>query len=86
MDLIIPVIPLLNTTLTYLWFDFPLTFDVPTADNLNELYISLGWLQNTTTEDEQRGFDHKYHSYFEEQKENHDRRKVYQYVEGFFEK
>ena len=49
MDIIVPVVPLLNTTLTYLWFDFPVTYDVPTAVTLNDLYASLGFIDNTST-------------------------------------
>ena len=48
MDIIVPVVPLLNTTLTYLWFDFPVTYDVPTAATLNDLYASLGFIDNTS--------------------------------------
>ncbi len=90
MDLIVPVVPLLNTTLTYLWFDLPLTFDVPTAESLNELYVSLGLAANTSStdgeEESSRILTDFHHNFIEDQRANHDRKQVYQYAEGFFQK
>jgi hypothetical protein len=86
MDLIIPVVPLLNTTLTYLWFDLPLTFDLPTASALNELYSSFGMSSGTSNDDESRISNELNHEFMEEQRANHDRRQVYKYAESFFQK
>ena len=85
IDLIIPVVPLLNTTLTYLLFDLPLTFNVPTASDLNQLYVNFGLLPNTSTDGSRVMYD-LYHDDVEEKRANHDRRMVYQYAESFFQK
>lgn len=87
MDLIIPVVPLINTTLTYLWFDLPLTFDLPTASSLNELYVSLGLLSRAYTAGEDSDSSNELdHDFMEDQRANHDRRQIYQYAESFFQK
>ena len=90
MDIIVPVVPLLNTTLTYLWFDFPVTYDVPTAATLNDLYASLGFIDNTSTNEtskkDSQSFSDLHHEFIEDQRANVDRKQVYQYVEGFFQK
>lgn len=93
MDLIVPVVPLLNTTLTYLWFDLPLTFDVPTASNLNELYSSLGLIDGSSSQgkdededDDSRSYTSLRDNFVEEQRASHEQRQVYRYVEGFFQK
>lgn len=87
MDLIIPVVPLINTTLTYLWFDLPLTFDLPTASTLNELYVSLGLLSKASNDDDDSDTSNELsHDFVEDQRANHDRRQVYQYAESFFQK
>lgn len=82
-DLIIPVLPLLNSTNTYLWFNFPVTFDVPTAKDLNKLYASFSL---TGKEGEKRATYEAKHNLIEEKRANHDRRKVYKYLEGFLQK
>jgi hypothetical protein len=86
MDLIVPVVPLINTTLTYLWFDLPLTFDLPTASALNDLYASLGLVSGNTDEDNSRISNELNHEFMEEKRANHDRRQVYKYAESFFQK
>lgn len=86
-DLIIPVLPLLNTTATYLSFNFPLTFEVPTATNLNQLYASLGLAPSSGKEDDERRNSVEVdHSMIEEKRANHDRRQAYNYLEGFLQK
>jgi hypothetical protein len=86
MDLIIPVLPLINTTLTYLWFDLPLTFDLPTASALNDLYASLGLVSGNSNDDESRISNELNHGFMEEKRANHDLRQVYKYAESFFQK
>ncbi len=86
MDLIIPVVPLINTTLTYLWFDLPLTFDLPTASALNDLYSSFGMSSETSNDDDSRISNELNHEFMEEQRAKHDRRQVYKYAESFFQK
>ncbi|XP_057367337.1 uncharacterized protein LOC130688377 [Daphnia carinata] len=86
MDLIIPVVPLINTTLTYLWFDLPLTFDLPTASTLNELYVSLGFLPEAPKDDNDTDTSNELsHEFVDDQRANHDRRQIYQYAESFFQ-
>lgn len=75
-QIIVPVTALLNQTNSYLWFDFPTTWPVPTSKNLNTLYNSFGRLAA-------RGFDID-ENFVDEQKANQERRSVYQYIEGFF--
>lgn len=77
-EIIVPVLALINQTNTYLWFDFPTTWPVPSYTNLNTLYTSFGRLQEKGIEVDE--------NFIDEQRANHERRSVYQYLEGFFKK
>ena len=77
MSIIVPVVPLQNTTFTFLWFDFAQWLPVPTATNLNTLYTSFGRAS-------EKGLDIVDEPFVEEQKANMERRYLYQYIEGFF--
>ena len=85
LDLIIPVVPLLNSTFTFLWFDFPVTFNAPTAADLYTLYTSFGQVVDSSnvTSSKKSLIDHEY---VEEKRVNYDRRKVYEYIEGVFQR
>lgn len=84
-DLIIPVVPLLNSTFTFLWFDFPITFNAPTAADLYTLYTSFGQAVDSSnvTASKKSLIDH---DFVEEKRVNYDRRKVYEYIEGVFQR
>jgi hypothetical protein len=84
-DLIIPVVPLLNSTFTFLWFDFPVTFNAPTASDLYSLYTSFGQAidSSNATASKKSFIDH---DFVEEKRVNYDRRKVYEYIEGVFQR
>ena len=77
MSIIVPVVPLQNTTFTFLWFDFAQWLPVPTATNLNTLYTSFGRAS-------EKGLDIVDEPFVEEQKAHMERRYLYQYIEGFF--
>jgi hypothetical protein len=77
-QIIVPVLSLLNQTNTYLWFDFPSTWPMPNNNNLNTLYNSFGRLKEKGIEVDEEFVD--------EQRANQDRRSLYQYIEGFFQK
>jgi len=76
-SIIVPVVPLQNTTFTFLWFDFAQWLPVPTAANLNTLYTSFGRAS-------EKGLDIVYEPFVQEQQANMERRYLYQYIEGFF--
>ena len=77
MSIIVPVVQLVNQTFTFLWFDFQQWLPVPTAANLNTLYTSFGRAS-------EKGLDIVDEPFAEEQKANMERRYLYQYIEGFF--
>lgn len=77
MSIIIPVVPLQNTTFTFLWFDFAQWLPLATAANLSTLYSSFGRAS-------EKGLDFVDDPFVEEQKANLERRTLYQYIEGFF--
>lgn len=77
-QIIVPVLALINQTNTYLWFDLPSTWPLPNNNNLNTLYNNLGKLQEKGIEVDEEFVD--------EQRANHDRRTVYEYIESFFTK
>lgn len=77
IDFIVPVTPLLNTTNTYVTWDFSLFTTVPTRTQVAELYDSLATLadeRNTVID----------HDFIEEQRNNHERRRSFDYLEGLF--
>jgi len=77
IDFIVPVIPLLNTTNTYVTWDFSLFTTIPTRTQVAELYNSLA----TLSEEKEVDMDH---DFIEEQRNNHERRRVFDYLEGLF--
>ena len=77
-QIIVPVLSLLNQTNTYLWFDFPSNWPIPNNNNLNTLYNSFGRLKEKGIEVDEEFVD--------EQRANKDRRSLYLYIEGFFQK
>jgi hypothetical protein len=79
MSIIVPVVPLQNTTFTFLWFDFAQWLPLATASNLNLMYTSFGRAS-------EKGLDIIDEPFVEEQKANSERRTLYQYIEGFFNK
>jgi hypothetical protein len=78
LDAFIPVIPLLNSTLTYLNFNMPFRITVPTYKQMIDLYSSLGRM-------EEHGIllDH---NFLDEHRANQDRRSIYKLVEGLFDR
>jgi hypothetical protein len=77
MSIIVPVVQLLNQTFTFLWFDFQQWIPLATAANLNLMYNSFGRAS-------EKGLDISDEPFVEEQKANMERRNLYQYIEGFF--
>ena len=77
MSIIVPVVALVNQTFTFLWIDFQQWLPVPTATNLNTLYTSFGRAS-------EKGLDFVDDPFVEEQKANEERRNLYQYIQGFF--
>lgn len=77
-EFIVPVLSLINQTNSYLWFNFPTTWPLPNNNNLNTLYNSFGRLKEKGIEVDE--------DFVDEQRANQDRRHVYQYIEGFFQK
>ena len=75
-EIIVPVVALLNQTNTFLWFDFQSNWALPNSNNLNTLYNSFGRLKEKGLELDE--------AFVDEQRANVDRRNVYQYIEGFF--
>ena len=75
-EIIVPVVALLNQTNTFLWFDFQSNWALPNSNNLNTLYNSFGRLKEKGLELDE--------AFEDEQRANVDRRNVYQYIEGFF--
>lgn len=88
-DLIVPVLPLLNTTLTYLWFDFPITYAVPTASDLHNLYSSFSSERENENGDDvgdEKSSNEIDVDFIEEHRANSDRRIVYKYFEGLLQR
>jgi len=77
MSIIVPVVQLVNQTFTFLWFDFQQWLPLATAANLNTLYTSFGRAS-------EKGLDIADEPFVEEQKANSERRTLFQYIEGFF--
>ena len=75
-EIIVPVVALLNQTNTFLWFDFQSNWALPNSNNLNAMYNSFGRLKEKGLELDE--------AFVDEQRANVDRRNVYQYIEGFF--
>ena len=75
-EIIVPVVALINQTNTFLWFDFQSNWALPNSNNLNTLYNSFGRLKEKGLELDE--------AFVDEQRANVDRRNVYQYIEGFF--
>lgn len=75
---IVPVLPLLNASNTYLWFDFQSNWPLPNNNNLNALYTSFGRLKEKGIEVDEEFVD--------QQRANQERRSFYQIIEGFFSK
>lgn len=76
-DLIVPVIPLLNSTFTFITFDVPFTFTIPSYADLRELYKRLADKDSTSKQ-----LDH----FLEQERKNSERRLVYSYITSAFEK
>lgn len=76
LDVIVPVLPLINQTNTYLWFDFPFSMNMPTASDLQNMYTNFSFLTFTRR---RRDLE-----LMEEMKAEQDKRIVYQYMEGLF--
>ena len=77
-DIIIPVLPLLNTTFTFLSFTLPLRFPVPSYSSMLTFYQNIGRM-------EENGIDLD-HYFLEEHRANEDRRYVYKMAEDFFKR
>lgn len=77
-QIIVPVLALINNTNSYLWFDFPTTWALPIYKSLNTLYTSFGKIQEKGIELDEEFID--------QQKANQERRTIYEYIEGFFDK
>lgn len=77
-QIIVPVLALINNTNTYLWFDFPSVWPLPSHVTLNTLYTSFGRIKEKGIELDDEFID--------QQRANQDRRNVYEYIEGFFDK
>ena len=77
VDFIVPVTPLLNTTNTYVTWDFSMFTTVPTSTQIAALYESLATLGGEKSVD----IDH---DFVEEQRSNHERRQAFDYLEGLF--
>ena len=77
-QIIVPVLSLLNTSNSYLWFDFQSNWPLPNNNNLNTLYTSFGRLKEKGIEVDEEFVD--------QQRANAERRTLYQCIEGFFTK
>ena len=72
----------LNQTLTYIGYFLPFNFRLPTYQSMQELYQTLDKLKeydddgNDDREDDNFGLN-----FYEEQRANHERRKIYDHVE-----
>jgi len=85
LDFIIPVLPLINQTNTYLWLDFPFTVTVPQASDLNNMYTNKSWMASSPFRRFRRRLtDHQHVDWLDEQRTDQDRRIVYKYIEGIF--
>lgn len=80
LDWIIPIAPL-NNTFSNLVIDLIYRFVLPTYTQLNNLYGTLGRLDENNAETNLIDYE-----FFEEQVANKERRSVYQHAEGVFEK
>ena len=77
VDFYVPVVPLLNTTNTYLQWQVSLYTSVPNRTQIEELYDSLA----SFGDEKNIEIDH---DFVEEQRDNHERRQAFDYIEGIF--
>lgn len=79
MDWFIPVVPLLNSTFTFLQFNVPVWFNLPNYFDLQTISGIIGRI----SEEEDEPIDH---NFVDELRSNHERRSVYKYIEELFNK